>query len=218
MSDPLPGKTISGGKRPLLPAMMGGSHRPLAEGRLLRRGAIFLCALLTALTLPLIPGMAAETPPRPRIGLVLSGGGARGAAHIGVLKILEELRIPVDVITGTSMGAIVGGFYASGSSPAELETLVTSIEWNEAFRDRPPLEELSFRRKEDSANHLIKFDAGIRDGQLALPLGLIQGQNLNFILKSRLIHTAMRERFRPAADPLSGGRRRHRNGRGGRPG
>ncbi|MHB9096450.1 MAG: patatin-like phospholipase family protein [Syntrophales bacterium] len=149
-----------------------------------------LAALLISLVFPVLSG-ATDTPPRPRIGLVLSGGGARGAAHIGILKILEELRIPVDVITGTSMGAIVGGFYASGSSPAELEKMVTSIEWNEAFRDRPPLEDLSFRRKEDSANQLIKFDAGVRDGQFALPLGLIQGQNLNFILKSRLIHTAL---------------------------
>ncbi len=68
--------------------------------------------------------------------------------------------------------------------------MVNSLEWNQAFQDRPPLEDLSFRRKEDSANYLVRFDAGIRDGKLALPLGLIQGQNLNFILKSRLIHTA----------------------------
>ena len=153
--------------------------------------AIFLIFLL--LLLSIAPAAAAaETPQskRPRIGLVLSGGGARGAAHIGILKVLEELRIPVDIIAGTSMGAIVGGIYAAGSSPAALEEMVTSIEWNQAFLDRPPLEDLSFRRKEDSANQLIKFDAGIRDGKLALPLGLIQGQNLNFILKSRLIHTS----------------------------
>ncbi len=168
---------------------MDGSNRPFSQKQRTGSAAIALAALL--LSLAFVTGAMAETPVRPRIGLVLSGGGARGAAHIGVLKILEELRIPVDVITGTSMGAIVGGFYASGSSPAELETMVTSIEWNEAFRDRPPLEELSFRRKEDSANQLIKFDTGVREGKLALPLGLIQGQNLNFILKSRLIHTTM---------------------------
>lgn len=78
--------------------------------------AVLLISILTAL--PAAAGTAPEQN-RPRIGLVLSGGGARGAAHIGVLKVLEELRIPVDVITGTSMGAIVGGFYAAGSSPAE---------------------------------------------------------------------------------------------------
>ncbi|MCX5838575.1 MAG: patatin-like phospholipase family protein [Deltaproteobacteria bacterium] len=149
--------------------------------------AILLISILAAL--PAAAGTAPERN-RPRIGLVLSGGGARGAAHIGVLKVLEELRIPIDVIAGTSMGAIVGGFYAAGSSPAEIEAMVNSMEWNEAFRDRPPLEDLSFRRKEDSSNYLIKFDAGIREGKLALPRGLIQGQNLAFILKSRLIDTA----------------------------
>ncbi|MCE5263488.1 MAG: patatin-like phospholipase family protein [Deltaproteobacteria bacterium] len=162
-------------------------EKPLPPGK----GAILPIVFLLLLTLAAGLGEAAETAsPRPRIGLVLSGGGARGAAHIGVLKVLEELRIPVDVITGTSMGAIVGGFYAAGHSPAEIETLVNSLEWNEAFRDRPPLEDYSFRRKEDIANYMIKFDAGIRDGKLALPRGIIQGENLNFILKSRLIHTA----------------------------
>ncbi len=195
MSDLLPGKKVSAGTRPAHPVMMDGSHRPFAHRRRPQSGAIVLAALLISLAFPVFSGTAAEISPRPRIGLVLSGGGARGAAHIGILKILEELRIPVDVVAGTSMGAIVGGFYASGISPAELEAMVTSIEWNEAFRDRPPLEEISFRRKEDSANHLIKFDAGVRDGQLTLPLGLIQGQNLNFILKSRLIHAALLNDF-----------------------
>jgi len=177
------------------PAGDGSNRRPHRRNRV-PRGAGLLGGVLILIALT-VPAAAAEepAPQRPRIGLVLSGGGARGSAHIGVLKVLEELRIPVDIITGTSMGAIVGGFYAAGSSPAELETMVTSMEWSEAFRDRPPLEDLSFRRKEDSANHLIKFDAGIRNGRLALPLGLIQGQNLNFILKSRLIHTASVEDF-----------------------
>ena len=177
-------------------ATTGERYRRVARGGCPRSGiflAVFLLASLLFAAAEATAGAPSAT--RPRIGLVLSGGGARGAAHIGILKILEEFRIPVDVIAGTSMGAIVGGFYASGSSPAELETMVTSIEWNEAFRDQPPLEELSFRRKEDSANALIKFDAGIRDGRLALPLGLIQGQNLNFILKSRLIHMAVFDDF-----------------------
>ncbi len=162
------------------------------------RRVMFLTTVCCAATFVVLTAAAARataadratSPERPRIGLVLSGGGARGVAHLGVLKVLEELRIPVDVIAGTSMGAIVGGFYASGSSPAEIEAIVNSLEWNQAFRDRPPLEDLSFRRKEDSNNYLVNFDAGIRDGKFALPLGLIHGQNLGFILKSRLIHTA----------------------------
>ncbi len=147
-------------------------------------------AVLIGAATPAGSAETATSPQRPRIGLVLSGGGARGVAHLGVLKVLEELRIPVDVIAGTSMGAIVGAFYASGNSPAEIEAMVNSLEWDRAFQDRPPLEDLSFRRKEDRANYLVNFDAGIRDGNLALPLGLIHGQNLNFFLKSRLIHTA----------------------------
>ncbi|MCP6237378.1 patatin-like phospholipase family protein, partial [Klebsiella pneumoniae] len=67
---------------------------------------------------------------RPRIGLVLSGGGARGLAHIGVLKVLEELQIPVDIVVGTSMGAVVGGAYAAGRSTTELEALVQDIRWD----------------------------------------------------------------------------------------
>ena len=70
---------------------------------------------------------------RPRIGLVLGGGGARGAAHIGVLKELERQRIPIDAIAGTSMGAIVGGLYASGKTPAELEEIVSTLDWGNAM-------------------------------------------------------------------------------------
>ena len=80
---------------------------------------------------------------RPRIGLVLSGGGARGAAHIGVLKVLEENRVPVDAIAGTSMGAVVGGLYASGLSAADIERVMTSVDWQDAFRDRPAAQPIS---------------------------------------------------------------------------
>src|SRR5579862_511303 len=78
---------------------------------------------------------AAPPPPphsstsRPRIGLVLSGGGARGAAHVGVLKVLEQLHIPIDAIAGTSMGAVVGGLYASGLSARDIEKIMTSVNW-----------------------------------------------------------------------------------------
>ncbi len=125
---------------------------------------------------------------RPRIGLVLSGGGARGVTHIGVIKVLEEMKIPIDCIAGTSMGAIVGGLYASGISPAEMENIVTSIKWNDAFKDKPSPQDLSFRRKQDAADYLIDFDMGYKDGKLQIPKGLIQGQNLNMALKSILLH------------------------------
>ncbi|MBN1268531.1 MAG: patatin-like phospholipase family protein, partial [Kiritimatiellae bacterium] len=91
----------------------------------------------------------AEEERRPRIGLALSGGGALGCAHVGVLKVLEDLRIPVDCIAGTSMGSIVAGFYAAGLSPDEIERVFTNIDWHDAFVDQTPRQQLIFRRKEE---------------------------------------------------------------------
>jgi len=93
---------------------------------------------------------------RPRVGLALSGGGARGAAHVGVIKVLAELRVPIDFIAGTSMGAIVGGLYASGMSTAELETTMATLDWADAFRDQIERRERSFRRKRDDDLYLVK--------------------------------------------------------------
>ncbi|MCB1024676.1 MAG: patatin-like phospholipase family protein [Acidobacteria bacterium] len=83
---------------------------------------------------------AAQTVPkktRPKIGLVLSGGGARGFAHIGVLRVLEENRIPVDYISGASMGALVGSLYSTGKSPAEMQQLVENLDWEKLLSGRP---------------------------------------------------------------------------------
>ncbi|MCW4276075.1 MAG: patatin-like phospholipase family protein [Candidatus Thiodiazotropha taylori] len=121
---------------------------------------------------------------RPLIGLVLSGGGARGASHIGVLKVLESLRIPIDVITGTSMGAIVGGMYAYGYTPEEIEQLLAETDWEASFQDQPPRQNRSFRRKTDDYDFLIKQEAGIKDRKLVIPKGLLQGQQLRLRLKS----------------------------------
>src|SRR3989454_9599572 len=83
-------------------------------------------------------GSPGVRPHRPRIGLALSGGGARGIAHVGVLEVLEELRVPIDFIAGTSMGSIVGGLYASGLSPAQMRSALLNLDWNDLFNDRPP--------------------------------------------------------------------------------
>jgi NTE family protein len=125
---------------------------------------------------------------RLRIGLALGGGGARGAAHIGVLKELERLRIPIDAIAGTSMGAIVGGLYASGKTPDELQQLVESLDWADAFDDESERERRSFRRKQDDAAFPIPLELGLRDGSLKLPMGLVQGQKLSLILREQLLH------------------------------
>jgi NTE family protein len=133
------------------------------------------------------PAASVEAAParaRPRIGLVLSGGGARGFAHIGVLRVLEELRVPVDVVTGTSMGAIVGGLYATGYTAAELDRLVRSTEWDLIFDRRLPRDQLDWRRKEDDYKNLSDFELGIVDGGLTLPRGLAGTQRLEFFLRS----------------------------------
>lgn len=121
---------------------------------------------------------------RPKVALVLSGGGARGIAHIGVLKVLEENNVPVDIVVGTSMGAIVGGLYASGLPVEKLEQVVNSIDWQDAFRDKPPRSELAYRRKRDDDGVLVKFGVGLKGGEFILPKGLIQGQKLQLILQS----------------------------------
>ena len=159
--------------------------------RIFSRWGIFLVSLLYLIFFSAGYGHSEEpkADKRPRIGLVLSGGGARGIAHIGVLKVLEEMRIPIDCIAGTSMGAIVGGLYAAGASPADLEKLVTSIPWNEAFTDKQTADKLSFRRKEDREADKIDLNLGIRDGRLITSKGLVQGQNLNLLLKEMLLDT-----------------------------
>jgi len=125
---------------------------------------------------------ATEARRRPRIGVVLSGGGARGLTHIGVLKVLEELHVPVDYISATSMGAIVGGLYASGVSASEMESLVTSLDWPTLFSDQPPRRELAVRRKLEDALYTIPLELGLRDFSLKLATGAITGQNLELVL------------------------------------
>jgi NTE family protein len=126
---------------------------------------------------------------------VLSGGGARGVAHVGVLKALEELRIPIDAISGTSMGAVVGGLYAAGMPAAEIEKLITSIDWRDAFQDRPSRQDLSFRRKQDDTDFPVRLPLGVKGGRVLLPKGLIQGQKLQQILRSSTLPVAHIERF-----------------------
>ena len=115
----------------------------------------------------------------PRIGLVLSGGGARGLAHVGVLKVLEELRVPVHCVTGTSMGAIVGGAYAAGTTADGLEKFVRKADWNDIFRDSPPRAEISTRRKIDEYKTLFAPEYGLKSGGLVLPKGVIAGVSID---------------------------------------
>jgi NTE family protein len=160
-----------------------------------KRSPLFLNSIggfVTAIFM--IAGVAAAPPDtgqdRPRIGLVLGGGGARGAAHIGVLRELENMRVPIDAIAGTSMGAIVGGLYASGRTPAELEDLIASLDWKYAFQDTTSREHMIFRRKQDDEAFPIRVELGLRDGDLVLPEGLISGQKLAWILRDQTLQVS----------------------------
>jgi NTE family protein len=154
------------------------------------RGALALLCACLSLAAPAAPGAdaaaagaAAAAQMRPRICLVLSGGGARGIAHVGVLKVLEEMQIPIDCIAGTSMGAVVGGLYASGLKATEIEEAIRSVNWQEAFRDAPPRRDLAFRRKQDDRNFLVRLPLGVKHAHILLPKGFIQGQKLQETLR-----------------------------------
>jgi len=140
------------------------------------------CSHLFALGLAALLA-AGDALPRPTVGLVLSGGGARGGAHVGVIRVLEELNIPVDYVAGTSMGAVVGGLYASGMSADELVQVVETADWNVLLTDRPPRSQRSYRRKSDDLGFLVDFDLGVDKTGLLLPGGLVQGQNLDLELR-----------------------------------
>jgi NTE family protein len=138
-----------------------------------------LFAATTALSvLCSLPVVAAED--RPRVGLVLEGGGALGFAHIAVLEWLEEHHVPIDYIAGTSMGGLVGGMYATGKSPAEIHAIVNSIDWDSTIEGQIKFQDLSYRRKEDRLSYPTRFEFGLRDG-LSLPSGLNAGQAVGLV-------------------------------------
>jgi len=118
---------------------------------------------------------------RPRIGLVLNGGGALGLAHIGAIKWLEEHHIPVDVVAGTSMGGLVGGAYATGETPAQIHDLVAGIDWDQMLADATPYPDLSYRRKEDVTDYPIDVQFGVKKGLVGRG-GYKAGQQIQFLL------------------------------------
>lgn len=149
--------------------------------------------VLLAVSVSAEPVVDAE---RERVGLVLSGGAARGLTHIGVLKALEEQGVIIDAIAGTSMGAVVGGLYAAGYSVSELEQLATGLDWQQALSDAPPRADIPFRRKQDDRDFLVKQKLSFRDdGSLGLPLGLLQGQNLALLLEKLFARAGAVEDF-----------------------
>ena len=152
----------------------------------MRNGVIVVMVVLGLLT------GGAQAQPRaglPCVGLVLGGGGARGAAHVGVLKVLEREHIPVCAIAGTSMGAIVGGLYASGYDAAELERLVGTLDWADAMSDSTERDMLPMERKDEDFRHLLNLEIGYRDGRLSIPAGFVHGQKLMLLLRRLTLST-----------------------------
>jgi len=134
------------------------------------------------------PTAGAEDPPT--IGLALGGGGARGLAHVGVLLRLDELRIPVHYIAGTSMGAVVGAEAALGFPPAEIERMALSVDWRHLMADRPDRRQLTYRRKTDSRNSLWPFEFGITRQGLGLQRGFLFGQKFTYVFNEPDLYTA----------------------------
>jgi len=167
-----------------------------------RLSGCLTAAIVAAMLAPPLSAETEDAGEKPRIGLALSGGGARGAAHIGVLQVLEENRIPIDYIAGTSMGSIVGGLYAAGMSPRVLEDVISRVDWDEAFNDMIPRRERSFRRKRDDDLYLIKNRPGISTDGLDLPSGLIDGQYIDMLLKRYTIPVVTEGDFDSLAIPF----------------
>ena len=166
----------------LAPARAAGEPKGLGGGP-----AVAPAAAASAPALPVLPAEAPALPHRPRIGLVLSGGGARGAAHIGVLKVLEELHVPIDVIAGTSMGSIVGGSYASGQTVANMARDVAHIKTEMLAKDQPPRAEITVHLKQEDWLDYIGPQFGYREGSLLLPKGAISGVALEAVLRDLVL-------------------------------
>lgn len=125
---------------------------------------------------------------RPRVGLALGGGAARGAAHVGILLWLEENHIAIDYVAGTSMGALIGGAYAAGLSPQEIRDIMEAVDWNTTLATQPPYRALDFRRKQDLREYPAAFELGLRHG-IQLPGGLNSAPGVNLLL-SRIAASA----------------------------
>ncbi|TAD87795.1 MAG: hypothetical protein EAZ99_16345 [Alphaproteobacteria bacterium] len=163
---------------------------------------VLVAVMVTATTSAASAASCGSATGRPRIGLALSGGGALGATHIGVLKVLEANRIPIDCIAGTSMGAIVGGLYAAGMNADRLEETLKAIDWQQMFTDRPPRQERDFRRKIEDEGGLLPYRIGISGDRPALPLGLILGQRLTLALRALSVDASAIKDFDRLAIPF----------------
>lgn len=134
------------------------------------------------------PAASSVSPPppgqRPRIGLVLGGGGARGTAHIGVLEVLERLRIPVDCVAGTSMGALVAGAWASGVSPGLMRTRLAAVDWRDLFEDNPSHAETNYRERRLAQSYYPGLELGVTNDGIRAAHGVVGGQKIKLFFNT----------------------------------
>ncbi|MFM9437326.1 NTE family protein [Janthinobacterium sp. CG_23.3] len=157
------------------------------------RALALCCACALQLSPAAAQGVAEAAAARPRVALVLSGGGARGLAHIGVLRVLRDMRVPVDIVVGTSMGGVVGGAYAAGASVADLEQMARATNWDRVVADRPARQDLAFRRREEDQLLPSRIEFGLSRNGVSLPPAAAGNAALELAL-NRLLPEAMRDR------------------------
>ncbi|WP_137937975.1 patatin-like phospholipase family protein [Chitinivorax sp. B] len=127
--------------------------------------------------------LASHAMARQQVGLVLGGGGARGLAHVGVIKTLERYRVPIDCITGTSAGALVGGMYASGMPIDEIEKRMKEAMWDDLFDSRLKRQDEDYRRKREDRTYMLKFELGVNNGEIRLPRGAVNTEKIELFIR-----------------------------------
>lgn len=148
-----------------------------------------LAAAMAALVAMVLPWAAraqsyADRPlAAPTVGLALSGGGARGIAHLGVLQALEELRVPVHYIAGTSMGSIIGGLYATGRTTEQMQQLIAEVRWDDVLSGQTSRDVLSYRDKAQNRSYFLELEVGLGSERSNAPSGVVAGQNLLLTLR-----------------------------------
>ena len=150
---------------------------------------IFMVAFLWV-TPPACALSESSVQPRPKVALVLSGGGARGFSHVGVIKVLQELGVKIDIVAGTSMGAMVGGGYASGYSVEQMQGIILGVNWQEMFALRPDRSDLNWRRRQDDFKGLGSGEIGFSDQGVLLPDSVVPAQHLEIFLRSITRHVS----------------------------
>lgn len=151
----------------------------------MKRFAIYLAALFTVIS-TVAQSIEPREQERPTVAVVLCGGGALGTIHIGALKVLEEAGMPIDMVTGTSMGAIIGGLYAVGYNATDIETFVNGIDWGEMLRDRLSMRNQTLDERERQNIYLLDYRIFLDHSKDSLAGGLIRGTNVENTLRHYL--------------------------------